>query len=194
MILKPFFEKNKNKGEKTMRKTTLLLVILACFFMVSVANAKQPALLKGGWELGLQGSFDLEGPGGTTIDTAIGLGYFLMDSLEVGGKVMYDYTEGDPHDSTFFGGGIFADYNIDFDSKFVPFVGASIDYVKHDYGEYDDDAFVIGGRVGVKYFVTNDWAISANVYLNWANEDIYVNDGEIDDINVGLAVGIRTFF
>lgn len=177
-----------------MRKTTLVLVILACFFVVSVANAKQPALLKGGWELGLGGSVDLEGPGGLTINSNVLLGYFLMDCLEVGGKVMYDYAEGNPHNTSLYGGGIFAEYNIDFDSKFVPFVGASIDYVKHDDGVVNKDSFAIGGIGGVKYFVTNDWAISANLYYDWASEKIYNNKGKIEDNDYGLTVGIRTYF
>jgi len=76
----------------------------------------------------------------------------------------------------------------------IPYVGIGGGYSYVDYGDDDDDSFVITGSVGCKYFMTETWAIDGSLFLRYATEDIYYNDGDMEDTDYGITLGIRTYF
>lgn len=180
-----------------MKKLACIIVIVACFVIVGTCFAEQPALMKGGWEMGWVSNIDFEGPTGLSMVDNGSVGYFIMDNLEIGAVLTTLYIENgadNGDDLTAFGLGPFVEYNFDLEMAVVPYVGASLTYQYLDAGTLDDDAFQVRGDIGIKYFMTENWALDGAIYLAWASEDIFPNDGEFKDTDIGLVIGIRTYF
>lgn len=149
-------------------------------------------LSKGTKELDISGNFDPKGPAGTQVWTALGFGYFVMDNLElaVAGAFIYDDYETGYHPA------IGAQYNIDLECKFVPFVGANLGWGIWDYKDVEDiDGFVYGIEGGLKYFITDSLALSGSIDYDLSTGDIWMeDDGTMVDSNWGIFWGLRYFF
>ena len=167
---------------------------LICLFAVAaVAGASHAASLKGGTrEIVVDGSLDPQGVGGgVDLDISAGYGYFVQDSIEVGAEVAL--ADNDLVTSYGFAG--FAEFNFDQGTPLVPFVGARAGWARVEIDQFDADAdaVVMGGYAGVKYFLAENVAITGQLNLNVASDDIYVNDDEVDDTNIDFTVGMRFF-
>jgi hypothetical protein len=97
---------------------------------------------------------------------------------------------------------LFLDYHFDF-GRWQPFVGVFGGYTYSDattsvsafdpvtgfvipLGTVDDDSWVVGPEVGVKYFVNGTTFIFARgAYTFW------LDDNELDNWNIGLGIGVR---
>jgi hypothetical protein len=90
--------------------------------------------------------------------------------------------------------GIFAEYNFPVSTIAVPFIGVGLDYAYFDYYGEDDDVFIVTPAIGVKWFITDYFAIDTRLFYNWASEDMFVNDYELEDDNWGMSLGLRTYF
>ena len=99
--------------------------------------------------------------------------------------------------------GLVGDYNLNLASPWVPFfqlgvlyAGTEIDDdLYNNPNESDADAWLgrLGG--GVKYFMTEDIALSLAVNYDFASEELYVDDeGNLDDYNWTLLLGLRFYF
>lgn len=159
------------------------------------AEGNSPMLNCGTQELGLSGSIDFDDPGGdAALDIEARYGYFILDNFELGPKVEYVMEEGGDYER--FQLGIFTEYNFPVSTIAVPYIGVSLDYSYQEYDDYDwdEDAFIVTPAVGVKWFITDYFAIDTRLFYNWASEDIYVNDYELEDDNWGMSLGLRTYF
>lgn len=169
------------------------LFLLTC----TVASAEQLAFEEGGWEVSLNGQFDPKTASGMAIDIEAGLGHFLFDNFEVGGLIGYGYAEngGDNGGNSYMiEVGAFVEYNFIVDWIAIPYVGGSISWRKIDWGADDDNAFILGTRFGVKYFLAENWALDGSLHISFANEDIFMSEGELDDLDFRLSLGIRTYY
>jgi len=157
------------------------------------AEVQNPMLRTGTQELGLSGNVDFDDPGGdVSLDIFGSYGYFIQDYVELGGRVGYVREQGG--DSERISLGVFGEYNFPASAIGVPFIGLALDYSYAEVLDEDNDAFVLTPSAGVKWFIRDYFAIDTRLFLNWASEDLYLNDGEADDINWGLSLGLRTYF
>ena len=175
-----------------MRKA-LLAAAFACLLTVS-AFAQAPSLIAGTRELALSGALDTEGPSGTTYNIDVTYGYFIADNLEIGGGLAYAFAEGDPDDATTLGLRGLADYHFGGASAVVPYVGARVGWQSVEIGAIDEDAVTYGARGGIKYFIADNVGIDVAIQYLLASEDIFVNDGEVEDNDLSLQVGLRVLF
>lgn len=178
-----------------MKKILCAVAVLALVGLGGTAFAQEetPMLKAGTQELGLSGNLDFDDPGGDlSLDIFGSYGYFIQDYVEVGGKVGYVRAEGG--DVEIFSLGAFGEYNFPASVIGVPFIGLGLDYSYADIYDEDNDAFVFTPAAGVKWFITEYFAIDTRLFFNWASEDLYVNDGEVEDTNWGLTLGLRTYF
>jgi hypothetical protein len=151
------------------------------------------ALSEGSKELSLNGNVDFDSALGTQANAQLGLGFFVADGLSVGpfGSVLYNDLV------TVVQLGASAEYNFISESAFTPFVGAGIAWINGDLEDGgDEQGGLASARAGVKYFMTESWALSISVVYDKATEDVFAEDDEDDlsDDNLSLDIGIRTFF
>lgn len=157
--------------------------------------ADGPMIKQDTHELSLAGNLNRD-----TLALGIGYGYFIMDGLEVGAGVVGSYNDfGDKSDAKTFGGDLFAQYNFDLESKFVPFVGvaAGVRYTKLDISGYDSDSEtgVFGeGQLGVKYFIVDNLAITLFAFYDISDKEVYTNKDKMEKDDFGLRLGMNTYF
>lgn len=171
----------------------IILIISSMVLAATVASAA--TLSQGTKELQFRGNFDLESRVGQVIDFSLGYGVFVADQLEVGVRANIQ----DDDLTTNWGLGLFSEYNFEMDSPWVPYVGLAMDYQDNDIdgaGETSttDNALVIGGSLGVKYFLTENLAIDGSYVFDWATESIYFEDTTLTDTQSRFLFGLRFYF
>lgn len=168
------------------------IAIVAIFSLAASIGSFAQMLSKGTMELDIEGNYDLKGAAGTQIWTALGFGYFVMDNLEleVAGAFIYDDYEIGYHPA------IGAQYNINLGCKLVPFIGVNLGWGIWDYKDVEDtDGFVYGGEAGLKYFITDNLALSAAIDYDLSTGKIWMEkDAKMVDTNWGVHWGLRYYF
>lgn len=183
-----------HKQEKRMKRIATLsaMAIMTAFAGASMAETV-PMLQEGTKELVLQGDLDFDSGIGTTIDVDLGLGFFIRDGIEVGGRLGLE----DDDYETNYRFGLFAEYNIESDSALVPFVGAELGWYVYDpdTGVGDsENSFTASASAGAKYFIASNIAISLAYQFTWANEDVFLEDNQPEDTDHRLRLGMRFYF
>ena len=171
-----------------MRKFFVLAIAVA----FATAVCAQPTIQEGTRELLIEGGWDSEGATGTELDLAVGYGVFVRDEIEVGGTLSYESLSGGDLKVWELGG--FVEYHFDMASMTVPYVGARVSYASYDQVVLDDSVFKYGPRVGVKYFITDNVAVDVGLTYLFATEEVFNNDGTLEDNDLSLSFGIRAMF
>ena len=142
-------------------------------------------------EVIVNGNFDPNTAYDSHYDLSLGYGYFIMDYLETGARL--SWSDDDFIQSGGIGG--FAEYNFDQGTEVVPFVGLSLDYINSQIDVYDSDesALVLGTTAGVKFFIAENIAISAQGVFKQATGDVYADKDGTTDNDVRLELGMRFF-
>lgn len=140
-------------------------------------------------ELRLGGNMDFDNPNGKfdfLLDT--GLGYFVLDNIEAGGLATWAY------DGSKFGYGIggFGEFNIDLDVFMMPYVGLKVQYFFGDF--YVKNFINVEFTGGAKFFLSETVAIYTELYYDLASEDAYINDNEAKNYDIGMKMGVRSYF
>lgn len=156
-------------------------------------DSSLPNLSAGTQEFGLGGNVQFGGDVIYNLD--LSYGYFFKDNWEVG----FDANLQGSDFSTTFGVGLFTEYNFDLDSKWVPFVGASIGLASintdGDAAISDDvSGLSLGGVFGVKYFIRENIAISASVDFQWSPDDVFGGLEEAKSAASNINIGTRFYF
>ncbi len=178
-----------------MRKYLVMGMIAA----MAIGVYAQPSIQEGTRELFLEGSWDSKGATGSEMDLTVGYGVFMRDQVEVGGFLEYSSVEdaggiGSGVDATLMGLGGLLEYHFDMASMSVPYVGFRVAYLSVEQGSFDDSAITYGPRIGLKYFIADNVAIDIALNYTLSTEDIYVNEGVVEDKDMSLQLGIRAMF
>lgn len=172
-------------------KNFAMIAAAAIVAFSSPVHANKAAIAQGTQELRVQGGIDFKSAAGTDLAVDLGYGYFIADYLEIGGLFSF----GDNDAVSLLGLGAFAEYNIDTMSSFVPFAGGQLAFSQVDIrGAGDETALSLGLYAGVKFFLTEDLALSTRFLMEQATEDIYLDDRGVDDFDYGIDFGLRYFF
>jgi opacity protein-like surface antigen len=184
---------------RVMKKIIIAAVALGFLFTGAAWAQVTPNLDQGTSQLGINGSWDNNSALGYQFNFGGSYYYSLSDNFQLGGVL--GWQSNDLSDT--FLGGVEGVYNITTGSAWVPFLtlgalyaGVEVDDdVYNNTNEADKDAWVgrLGG--GVKYFLTNDVALSLSLNYDLASKDIYPDeDGNVDDYNISMLLGLQFYF
>lgn len=153
--------------------------------MLKMGDDSLPKLSAGTREFALGGNINW----GDDIDYNVDLayGYFIQDNWMVGFNLK---TQGKNSDINF-GLGLSTEYNFVGDSKWVPFVGFSMNWAKLDSGALDASSIALGLDLGVKYFLRENLALSFSVGADYAFDDVFPGG---DDFAKQINIGTRFYF
>ena len=154
-----------------------------------------------------QGSFEIRGDASYTSDDVTipidgGLGYFVMDDVQVGGMVSFVKKNWGSYWGIADVWGVWGFVEKDFtqwSKTFVPYADLALGVMEGDR-PWNGNVFVSKVSAGAKYLLNQRTAIAAQVNFNWAADDIYnfnrVNDttGSGDSTDFSFDVGVRFFF
>ena len=160
--------------------------------------------------LDLAGGINFESAAGVSEQLRVGYGYFIMDYFEVGGVINVQHNDA----VTTFGFGPKAEYNFELDLPVVvPFVGSTITFqhakvvnttmiISPDTGlivaQEDSDiknALNLDVYGGLKFFVTDQFAITTALLLSAATSDLYERrDGATSKTGARIELGLRYYF
>jgi hypothetical protein len=153
-------------------------------------------LAAGTSELKVSGVLDFETADDTLLALDVFYGLFFADYTEYGVNLMVEESD---HVSIW-ALGVEGEYNYDLGTELVPFVGAGIGYARYDVeyggdeGNDEDNAIIVKGSAGAKYFITENVALSGSFVLRWASEDIFATQDDFEDTDAYLQLGMRFFF
>jgi len=174
-------------------------LVLALVCSVAVPSAMGAALVtKGSRELGLSGALDFATESGTAFVLDANYAYFFWNRTSLG-----LHLQGANNDAVHaFGIGVNAEYNFTLPAKYrpligtdlVPFVGVALDYRQAKLFDETESAAVFGGEAGIKFFLTDSVAMTLSLIGEVASEDIYADDLEATNKDLGLQLGMRFYF
>ncbi|MFH0881330.1 MAG: hypothetical protein V2A34_16585 [Lentisphaerota bacterium] len=199
-----------------MKKAIITAMIAMMTTGVWAAN-----LVQGTQEVSLSGMVDFDTLNKTYFDINGGYGYFLFDGFEVGVKGGYEYDDAHRLWSFRFATEYNFDLTeLGLIPELVPYVGlslgvggASYDMTITEYSTYinpitqeqtdtpvsvnfegRDTGVVLGSEVGMKLFVTEDFALSLAFLLDMSSGDIYPSDDGLKKIDPKIQLGMRYYF
>lgn len=177
-------------------------VTLFSVFSLIISNgslaSSEGLLNEGTQEFNLQGIIDLDAEDSYSIDLAAKYGYFLKDNWEVGANVLTDLTK-----SYKSGGlGVFTEYNFTNSTNFAPYVGISTELIRADYNNrdnidtesFDATAMNFKAAAGVRYFISDNVAISGEVNYNVATDHLKVSGGDVKQSFTKFMIGTSFYF
>ena len=182
-------------------------LLVAAMVMALAVTASGQMLSAGTSELKVEGGIDFDTSDGTLIDFGILYGMYIYDYLE--GGLALRLTDSDS--ITVWRIGVFGQYDFDLGTELVPYLGAGLSLASYE-ATYDtvvvmadgtsvrsseeesDNAIVLSGTAGVKFYIAENVAISTALVLEWASEDIYAEEDDFQDTDARIELGMRFFF
>ena len=140
-------------------------------------------------EIGLNGAVDFENFNGKVAALGqLSLGYFVIDDVQVGGIANFA-CEGS---NIGWGLGPYGEINFDLDSAVVPYVALRLTANFGDY--YQSDHLLAEGAGGLKFFLSENVALAAELYYDLASKNVFNNNGREQSSDFGLHFGVRSYF
>lgn len=183
----------------------LYLILSAIFsFNSSQAFAEQVSgqqfLKNGTQEFNVQGLVDFNADDKYSVDLNAKYGYFVKDGWEIGANVTTDLSR-----SYKSGGiGVFTEYNFVNSTALVPYIGIGTELITADYSGNRDDRFDSESfnatavnfktNAGVKYFISNNVAITTEVNYNIATDHLKVYGGDAKKSFTKFLIGTSFYF
>lgn len=161
-----------------------------CLMLLVAATGFGTPLKQETLELPLIGNLDFDSADGDVEFMVMpGLGYFILDDIEVGGLVGLGYNGQDRGYML----GAFGEINFDLESPVVPFLGIRPSFNFGDY--YPENHFYLEGLAGLKFFLSEWVAISTELFYGLANKDVFADiDSGGRNSDAGMRLGVRCFF
>lgn len=155
--------------------------------LANMNDGLAPMLAEGTQEFGIAGSLNFAEDVAYNLNLTYGV--FIKDGWEFGFGVGVQGVESDYTFSL----GLFTEYNFVLNptSKWVPFVGFSMNWAKLDSDAFDTDSIALGLQLGVKYFVRENIAISTSIGADFAFDDVFPGG---DDFQEQINIGTRFYF
>jgi len=179
-----------------MKKTAIFCLALA---LAAAPSAFARALVTAGSsEIGMSGMMDFASEVGTKSELDLRYAYFFIDRLSFG--VQGGFSDNDYYTNIRLG--IVAEYNFPLSENYeavigtdlVPFIGFGAGGQYADSDADDHFAGVLSGEGGVKFFLSDDCAVTFSLLGQCASDDIFMNDKKSSTADLSLRLGMRFYF
>ncbi len=169
--------------------------ILTCLLLTGILAAgtsQGEPLSYGTQEIGISGLVDLDTAHDTRVELEATYGFMFLYGIEGGVRLLVE--RDDLLESYGLGG--FAEYHMNIDTDLYPFVGGSLDLVdaNSDFADEGDTALVLGLRTGIKYFITEQVALTGMAELRQATGDVFFDENDINDVDFRMLLGLRFYY
>ena len=176
-------------------KSSISALFLALCLLASAASAASAARTDEG-TLSFGGSLDVDSASfvGTDIHADIYAGQYVQTGLLLGG---YGSVWDNDLITTLEAGGTLKLHVLDtLASPFSPFIGADVGILNCSTANDDVFALVLGARVGLDIFLTENVAIETSLDARVATDDVYTDDGDdpLTNNDIRLKAGFAIFF
>ena len=173
-------------------KSSISALFLALCLLASAASAARTD--EGTLSFG--GSLDVDSASfvGTDIHADIYAGQYVQTGLLLGG---YGSVWDNDLITTLEAGGTLKLHVLDtLASPFSPFIGADVGILNCSTANDDVFALVLGARVGLDIFLTENVAIETSLDARVATDDVYTDDGDdpLTNNDIRLKAGFAIFF
>ena len=175
------------------RGLTVAVALAAAVFLCLLTPPSAIAQIdKGTWELTLAGvgtsnnDFDQH-----AIGVSAGLGYYVLDSLELSVRQTVTYVDSSDSNSTDASTTLALDLHFPLGEsrRWVPFIGGNVGYF---YGDTVSDSLEYGPEAGLKYYVNSTTFIYLRVEYQWYSHFSGSSDTSEDQQMVyGIGIGFR---
>jgi len=173
-----------------------MIFFILLMFSLPIASA-QPPKLAGSNELGLHAWLDFQGPNGDKTDVIASYGWYLEDDLLLGLEYQWSLIEDiAPGEDDYRAqqGSVVAEWLILGDGPLVPYVGGILGFRNSKFPGLDESGPVYGGRLGLRYFLTESVSIDAAVNMLLSSKDVFIVDFEAEDQYVYPIIGLKASF
>ena len=156
-------------------------------------------LQQGTQEFGLQGMVDFDHKDDYLVNLNTSYGYFIKKDWEIGGVL--DVNATGVVKNFAFGG--FTEYNFSNESNWTPYIGVAAqvatlkldDELKLEVEGKDVTAFQFTGKLGIKYFINQNVAVSVEVNHAMATDDVnFQGEGGVKKSLTRLLLGTRFYY
>lgn len=183
-----------------MKKCYSYISAVVVLFSCSAANANSEAYLNAGTqEVNVQGLIDFDAEDSYSVDLNAKYGYFVKDNWELGANIVTDLSKNYKSG----GVGLFTEYNFTNTSNLVPYVGLATELIRADYNSEDNNldtesfnatAVNFKTSLGLKYFISSNVAISAEVNYNISTDHLKVSGGDAKESFTKFLIGTSFYF
>ena len=175
-----------------MKRLASVLLLALC-----AVSGRGQTVQRGTTELGVSGFLDFATVDGTTAEVDLSWGRFVRDYWELGARGGVALSDSITRFST----GVFTEYNIELGRTFLPFIGlslsvlaADVDLDKPGKPEGSDAALGAGVELGSKGFLSPSVALSGGLVMEWATDDIFLEEDDVSSTDVHFRFGLRCYF
>ena len=174
-----------------MKSATSPLLLALCLLASATTAARTD---EGTWSLAGSLMVDTASYVGTDIDLDLYAGQYVQTGFLLGGYAgVWDNDL-----ITILEGGATGKYHVldNLASPFSPFIGADVGILNCSTANDDVFALVLGARVGLDIFLTENVAIETSLDAHVATDDVYTDDGDdpLTNNDIRLKAGFAIFF
>lgn len=182
-----------------MKKNALTALGLAlALFAIAPSTHARALVGAGSQEIAASGMLDFASEVGTQTSLDARYSYFVVDQFSIGAGGGFS----DNDYATQIRLGFVAEWNFllsdDYrpliGTDFVPFIGGGVGLQYTDSDDDDVMAGVLSGEVGTKFFLADDFALTASCLGQLASDDIFMNDRKASSADISLRLGMRFYF
>ncbi len=171
-----------------------MLLMAAMVTVLATSGLAVNNLWQGTSEIGGGGLLDFTSINGRVLSLSGQYGYFVIDLLEVAGRVRIL----DNDNETLWSFGPRAEYNFETETDVIPYVGVSLEFGHAKYQNIDDaeekNCAIFGGQLGIKFFVTDNLSIVPAIEGEVATTDFFARNDELEAANATVTLATRYFF
>ena len=176
-----------------MSKPTILLLLILAVPAVSAG----PPDFAGKNELGLHAWLDFQGPNGDNTDILASFGWFVDADLKLGVELQWSLSEdiapgGKDYRAQQYS--FVAEWQFPGEGDLLPYAGAIAGYRNMKFAALDESSLVYGGRLGLRYYLTEAVAVDASLNMLYSNRKVFIVDFETEDSYYYPIIGIRALF